>query len=51
MGIRRHPLDLPDELQWSPAERIVFALGAWVLLFCPAIFIIIVLTIMAGLAR
>ncbi len=35
--MRQNPLDLPDELLWSPWKRLGFFVGAWFLLFLPGI--------------
>lgn len=47
--MKRHPLELPDELLWSPWKRLGFMVGAWFLLFAPGLFMVILLWLVLSL--
>lgn len=49
--MRRHPLELPDNLLWSPWKQLGFMVGAWFLLFLPATFMAIIVLLVLGIAR
>lgn len=47
--MRHDPLELPLEVEFSTKTRILFALGAWFLLFLPAIAIALLVLIVLSL--
>lgn len=49
--MKRHPLELPDNLLWSPWKQLGFMLGAWFLLFLPGIFTVILVTLILSFAK
>ena len=49
--MKRHPLELPDELIWSPWKRLGFVLGAWFLLFLPGVLVALLIALLLIVSR